>query len=1294
MRQFIAVTIVGVVALAAMFLFDPVVEAQQLTTIKLLPQTIQPISCTPSNRGALYFASTTGQLQVCVSGTGWSNIDTASAQTIFKNIANSSGVTQFSALTNTDTLQFAAGGNAGSIAFDAVNKRVTFSATDTNSLGTVLDVTGSSPIFSTGGSAPNIPIQPAGQFQPGYLTMADWNAFNDKGYGTVTGVGATAPIASSGGTVPTISLNSGGVTFEHWASNSCAPGQVPQYNGATWGCASVAGSNNYTSAIAFSGGATKTLTLERDGLVPLTASFADIDTNSLGTVLDVTGSSPIFSTGGSAPNITIQPAGQFQPGYLTIADWNTFNNKGYGTVTSVGSGTGLTGGPITTAGTLSLNINGGVLQSCGGNDKVRAISGTGMVTCAADLDTDTNNYLIDAVFSGTGTKTLTLSRSGLAALTPTFTDIDTNSLGTVTSVGTGAGLTGGTITGAGTISLSINGGFGSSCSGQYVTGISATGIVSCGTPPPGVPGGATTNVQYNNFGVFAGSNNLVWNNGTTRLGIGTAAPNYTLDVAGDINFTGTLRQNGTAFSGSQWITSGSNIYYNSGNVGIGNINPVYALDVLRNQASQAYIRMQNLNPSGFTGFFAQSNVVSLTLEAIGSSEPTSGFLNTSRIKSTRDIVIDSTGYPIRFMNNLTEYMRIVPSAGGSIGIGDAAPEVKLSVIGNAAIGYSSGQTAPSNGLIVSGNVGIGTAGPGYKLEVTGGDIMVTSAGGSLIFGAGGSTVTKLSDSWGIAYPGDATHPFRITNASLLVGSYAGGANYGSGNVMASGNLIEKSVTPTPSVGGIGWYRITSSTSYQGGTVRIAGFYDNRSTDVEFQYNIGGYSVGGSIQQTRYSSYNNGFVSQARISSNGAGATYLDIYINSATVPGPVTIYGYGPNMSAFIASPVVGAVAGSTDVQVLTLGHGFRTTKGANFAETSGNVGIGTAGPNAKLELWNPYSSGVDSLRFGYNDSNAYWMGIQPYVVGGGNVGYKFRTNNIVTTVDAMAITGAGYVGIGTVSPGYKLDVNGTLGLNGDLTQYGGSYLNIAQWNAAYAVRVGEIYGNGGLYKASGNMQFDLGTVSSFLFSRLGTTRMSLTYNSVTGKDVLTIGSSGTGKIDGAILDPPYTIGGKRYATYGLAMTGLKEETTGVIRLQKSEIRNTKSEMPILSGILDKVGTNPKSQTPNGITETVYSYAIDFTSAETGSDLWLFAKTTNLARHFDQMTVLLTPAFDGRVWYETDPATMTLIVYGVPYQLTNLPTYQLVVSYRLTAPRFDSAEWPNTRPQDDVEGMNLDTLVK
>lgn len=89
--------------------------------------------------------------------------------------------------------------------------------------------------------------------------------------------------------------------------------------------------------------------------------------------------------------------------------------------------------------------------------------------------------------------------------------------------------------------------------------------------------GATTNLALNTNDVTRMT--VLAANG--NVGIGTASPAFTLDVGGSINATSFLL-NGAAFTGSQWTTSASNIYYNvAGSVGIGTTTPSasYKLDV-------------------------------------------------------------------------------------------------------------------------------------------------------------------------------------------------------------------------------------------------------------------------------------------------------------------------------------------------------------------------------------------------------------------------------------------------------------------------------------------------------------------------------------------------------------------------------------------------------------------------------------------------------------------------------------------------------------------------------------------
>lgn len=57
------------------------------------------------------------------------------------------------------------------------------------------------------------------------------------------------------------------------------------------------------------------------------AGTLTINSTSSGSVTSVTASSPLASSGGTTPNITIQNTTTSQSGALTSTDWNTFNNK-------------------------------------------------------------------------------------------------------------------------------------------------------------------------------------------------------------------------------------------------------------------------------------------------------------------------------------------------------------------------------------------------------------------------------------------------------------------------------------------------------------------------------------------------------------------------------------------------------------------------------------------------------------------------------------------------------------------------------------------------------------------------------------------------------------------------------------------------------------------------------------------------------------------------------------------------------------------------------------------------------
>lgn len=98
-----------------------------------------------------------------------------------------------------------------------------------------------------------------------------------------------------------------------------------------------------------------------DIIARLNGSNVSLSVQTTGLVTSVTASSPISSSGGVTPNISIPKATSSQNGYLSSSDWSTFNNKttNTGTVTNISTSGAITGGPITVSGTISHSTSAG-----------------------------------------------------------------------------------------------------------------------------------------------------------------------------------------------------------------------------------------------------------------------------------------------------------------------------------------------------------------------------------------------------------------------------------------------------------------------------------------------------------------------------------------------------------------------------------------------------------------------------------------------------------------------------------------------------------------------------------------------------------------------------------------------------------------------------------------------------------------------------------------------------------------------------------------------------------------------
>ena len=176
-----------------------------------------------------------------------------------------------------------------------------------------------------------------------------------------------------------------------------------------------------------------------------------------------------------------------------------------------------------------------------------------------------------------------------------------------------------------------------------------------------------------------------------NVSIATTTSVYPLTITGDVNITGSYRVNGTPFSGSsQWTTSSTAIYYNSGNVGIGTTNPGALLSLGTGSGQKLYVY-----DAGGTGVKAGFGV-----DLSGSSRELSIFNSTSD-GATGDI---SFGRRLESSGAYTENVRV--QSNGNVGIGTATPGYKLEVNGTfkAAASTFYGDVTVNKGDSLGGNL--------------------------------------------------------------------------------------------------------------------------------------------------------------------------------------------------------------------------------------------------------------------------------------------------------------------------------------------------------------------------------------------------------------------------------------------------------------------------------------------------------------------------------------------------------------------------------------------------------------
>lgn len=223
-------------------------------------------------------------------------------------------------------------------------------------------------------------------------------------------------------------------------------------------------------------------------------------------------------------------------GQITFAAGQTFPGSGSGTVTSVASGAGLTGGPITGSGTLSIAI-GGVTNAMLASPSLTITAGTdltgggsvalgGSTTIGLNLSaTDARYAQLGANDTFTGTLNISTSSTSVSA-----TSSGANAIYGDNTSSTGTGVTGIGSTGVSGQSVTGNGVLGT------VTGSSGTGVYGNATGTSGgangVQGSSSTPTGSGVVGLASGTGDGLYAANTDTSGSGNGVYGTTRSAAG------------------------------------------------------------------------------------------------------------------------------------------------------------------------------------------------------------------------------------------------------------------------------------------------------------------------------------------------------------------------------------------------------------------------------------------------------------------------------------------------------------------------------------------------------------------------------------------------------------------------------------------------------------------------------------------------------------------------------------------------------------------------------------------